>query len=188
MKQAPCTPDLLVAVKTIMLIRQWYKKRNVNLLCERQEIAVTNRRKAIEDAHMMTAVVETPSRYWLEYSFGITQDGYVTVLVKQSGELPDVLQDDTETTIHLSVSVKSETKDVCLVHHGKQLQPPETVFEDVNIDGRNKQLKVMFEVYFVTGRVIKKKHPITAWTVTEDWTSLREQIHSRWKLIEKLSS
>lgn len=188
MKQAPCTSELMATVKTVLLIRQWYRNRSVNRLCKRQAVAVRNRRKAIDNAHMMSLMDEAPSKYWLGYFCDKTQSGQIRVAVKQNGDLPEVVQNDCETTIYLSVRVSSQTKNICLVHQGKQQQPTPVVFDEVVTDSTTNQLNIFFEVYFVTGRVIKKKHPITAWTETEDCRTLMKERLCSWKLITKLST
>lgn len=188
MENEQCSCDLMAPVKSILRLRQWHQNRKVDKLRKRQELAVRNRRLAIDNAHMNSLVEKPPTRFWLGYSCDMTQPGQVCVSVRQNGSLPEVLQDDFETTIYLSVTASTQTKAICLVHRGKQLQPASVVFDDKVFCDTSNELKIRFDVYFVTGRFIKKKHPIAAWAETQARDKLHNEQKYSWRLIKKLST
>lgn len=172
-------------IESVLLQSTWYRKRSIKALRARQAAAVTNRRRAIDNAYLMSFGT-VPSYFWLGYYCKLSSEGRLCITIRQKGDLPDVLKNDYTTTIFLSVKTGSQQQDVCIVKHGRQLEVPEIYFE--NLLSKTLEMQTcQFKLYFVTGRFRKRKHRITSWVVAQNAKTTNWSF-SNWRLINKLSS
>ena len=166
------------------------QRRSSEELRVAQAMVVKRRREAIDRAYMESICRVKPAP---QLSIGTTckleQDNHFRVTVTQKGMLPEFLQNDKHTNIHLSVGLAHETgestRKTCVVRYGKQM-------DDVTLDfGKvaRKDLmnaKLYFVIYFVTRRFFTKKTVLIQKWVTQVDTNKMAKGHRDWKIIKRL--
>lgn len=172
-------------MKSVLRLHRWGYGGSSKDLRIRQEIAVVNRRKAIDDAHIRS-LDTVPKHFWIGCCCRDMADRGLSAVIRQSGDFPDILKNDKDTTIYLSVQIESQKQEVCIVQQGKQVEVEELLFDRMLLTDFN-LLKIQFKLFFVTGRFRKKKHRITSWFSNEDSNTVSSR-NFHWKLIQKLSS